>query len=324
MWVTPEFTSSVQTFPCIQAVHPAVCSVAPLGWVMSVTHSWDLKYTAERSTESAPAAGLISANGRLLSSNCSGQKQSPPRLLFILSCPAVPSVSTPYGYPLETILRIQPLSRLHHRHEWSSSFLPQPCPAAQFSLSVLARPCHASVDSHCLRISEPRAPAVEARSLNHCVAREGPETESRQQSPGSPVSRHPGHLSDLISHSSLVTSFSCVISFTLLFLKHTVPAPQWTFVLLGTVSSCCHGNTRNVRISTECHFCSELFPSSPVKQHLSSHLLARVHSFPVLFPAGFFSTPPSENVPLLCSLLRNVLAPYGGLLPNICSINDHI
>lgn len=226
MWVTPEFTSSVQTFPCIQAVHPAVCSVAPLGWVMSVTHSWDLKYTAERSTESASAAGLISANGRLLSSNCSGQKQSPPRLLFILSCPAVPSVGTPYGYPLETILRIQPLSRLHHRHEWNSSFLPQPCPAALFSLSVLARPCHASVDSHCLRISEARAPAVEARSLNHCVAREGPETKSWQQSPGSPVSRHPGHLSDLISHSSLVTSFSCVISLPLLFLKHTVPAPS--------------------------------------------------------------------------------------------------
>ena len=92
----------------------------------------------------------------------------------------------------------------------------------------------------------------------------------------------------------------------------------------NSVSSCCRGNTRNIRISTKCHFSSELFPSCPVKQHLSSHLLPRVHSFPVLFPAGFFSIPPSENVPPFCSLLRNVLAPYGRHLPNICSINDHI
>ena len=156
---------------------------------------------------------------------------------FILSCPTIPSVGTPCGYPLETILRIQPLSRHHHHHEWNSSCFPQPCPAALFSLSVLARPCHASVEnSHCLPISEPRAPAVEARSLNHCIAREGPETESLKRSPGPPVSRPAGHLPDLISHSSLITSFSCIVSFTLLFLKHTVLAAQWTFVLLGTLS----------------------------------------------------------------------------------------
>lgn len=92
----------------------------------------------------------------------------------------------------------------------------------------------------------------------------------------------------------------------------------------NSVSSCCRGNTRNIRISTKCHFSSELFPSCPVKQHLSSHLLPHVHSFPVFFPAGFFSIPPSENVPPFCSLFRNVLAPYGRHLPNICSINDHI
>lgn len=131
---------------------------------------------------------------------------------FILSCPTIPSVGTPCGYPLETILRIQPLSHHHHHHEWNSSFLPQPCPAALFSLSVLARPCHDSVEnSHCLPISEPRAPAVEARSLDHCVAREGPETKSLKRLPGPPVSRPPRHLPDLISPTPLSLPHSAAL-----------------------------------------------------------------------------------------------------------------
>ena len=91
----------------------------------------------------------------------------------------------------------------------------------------LPLPSHFRTQSTSSGSRESRPLPCQGRSWDRVL--EAVSRTSRVQTPWSPPWPH-------LSHSSLITSFSCIVSFTLLFLKRTVLAAQWTFVLLGTLS----------------------------------------------------------------------------------------